>query len=164
MSERELVQMMEFADEQVQRIFKVTQRIHPMWHMVTSAGETKIMPTPSAQDKDTAERLVRRIFELLDVVRYVFIGEAWTAEVMDEDLPKVEAELQRAGNLENYPGRNEVVQLQGEDRDCGQLVWWRAITRPKIGPARLGPLEKDCFRVSSGRMVGLLPKAKATQH
>ena len=164
MSERELVTMLEFADATVQQIFKLTKRIFPMWHMVTATGETKLMPSPS-EDKDIAARRVRALFEELDVVRYVFVSEAWTVDIKPEDYPKIVGWLNREGSLENYPGRSECLKMQGEDSESSaQLSWSRAIIRPKIGSARLGDLEKNASWKSDGRMVGLLPKRKATHH
>ena len=166
MSERELWRLMDFADFQASRIFKATHRVHQMWHMVSADGEANIATQPPVEDKDYAERIVRKLFETLEVVRYVFIGEAWTAEIMPEDEAKVLAHLQREGDLENYPGRSEVLQLQGEDCEWGHMMWSRKIIRPKTGAPCIGPLEKHDISefVSSGRLVGLLPKRKATLH
>ncbi|WP_338821703.1 hypothetical protein [Bradyrhizobium septentrionale] len=43
--------------------------------------------------------------------------------------------------LSEHPERAEVVQLQGEDRDYGQIIAERRIIRPAKGKPYLAPLE-----------------------
>ncbi len=98
-----------------------------------------------------------------DVVRYIYIGETWTLDRMIERSE--EAAILRDG-LANHPERVEIVQLQGEDDECGQIMGQRRIIRPESGRPYLGPLEMvidlpfmpyGATVQSEGRMVGVLP-------
>jgi hypothetical protein len=58
-----------------------------------------------------------------------------------------------------------VVQIQGEDRDYGQIMAHRRIIRPPHRKPYLGPLKMTMTgeSVSEGRMVGLLPVSGTVQ-
>jgi hypothetical protein len=162
MSEKQLRELIAFTSGQCDKIFARTGVIYPMWHAITSAGESFI-ETPRFDDKDVAVAMIRALFDLKDVVRYVFIDEAWTLHRMIQ--PDEEEKIWREG-LSKHPDRVEVVMIQGEDRDYGQIVAQRAIIRPAKGRAYLGPLQTlddlpfmpaGAHVQSEGRMVGLLP-------
>jgi hypothetical protein len=79
MSETELRRMFDQASRFCEAHFATYGEISPMWHAVTSSDETIIEPHPIyLVDKDIAMALVRAFFDARDVVRYVYIGEAWT--------------------------------------------------------------------------------------
>src|ERR1700759_4007109 len=126
MSERELRGMIEHAAQFCKRTFAARGEIAPMWRFVTAKGEqlTELHPP---FDKDTSMLLIRMLFDLKNAVRYVYIGEAWTLEKMTR--PDEQAEIMRTG-LSQHPDRVEVVQLQGEDQECGQLMAQMRIIRP----------------------------------
>ena len=163
MSERELRAMIEHAAHLCKKHFAASSEIMPMWQYITAKGEqlTELHPP---FDKDTAMLLIRMLFDLQDAVRYVYIGEAWTLERMIK--PDEKAEIMRTG-LSEHPDRVEVVvQLQGEDQDCGQLMAQMRIIRPANGKPYLRPLEwiiglpftpRGATVQSEGRMVGVLP-------
>ena len=107
--------------------------------------------------------MIGALFDLADVVRYVFIDEAWTLKRMIR--PDEEEKIYREG-LSKHPERVEVVMIQGEDRDYGQIAAHRNIIRPAKGKPYLGPLQTlgdlpfvphGAAVQSEGRMVGLLP-------
>jgi hypothetical protein len=163
MSERELRRMLDFASDFCERQFAKKGEIPPMWHAITSAGETLIEPHPVFLGKDMAAAMIRTFFNLRDVIRYIYIGEAWTLSRMI--TPEEQAEIFRKG-ISEHPDRVEVVQLQGEDHDYGQLIASRQIIRPEHGKPRLGPMTlvndlphvpRGATATSEGRMVGMLP-------
>ena len=68
--------------------------------------------------------------------------------------------------ISQHPDRVEVVQLQGEDQECGQLMAQMRIIRPASGKPYLKPMEwlidlpfipRGATVQSEGRMVGVLP-------
>jgi hypothetical protein len=164
MSEKELRRMFDRASQFCEAHFAVRGEIAPMWHAVTSTGETIIEPHPTFLGKDIAMVMIRAFFDAKDVVRYVYIGEAWTLREMIK--PEQVTAIMRDG-LANHPDRVEIVQLQGEDQECGQIMGQRRIIRPESGRPYLGPLEmlNDLPSIphgarlsrSEGRMVGVLP-------
>jgi hypothetical protein len=163
MSERELRQMLDEASAFCAHHFAKKGEIAPMWHAITADGETIIEPHPCELGKDMAAAMIRAFFDFRDVVRYVYIGEAWTLDRMIR--PEEQEEIFRKGIAE-HPERVEVVQLQGEDRDYGQIIGARKIIRPANGKPHLGPLEwinelpfipQGAHVQSEGRMVGMLP-------
>jgi hypothetical protein len=153
MSEAQLRAMIDLVSEAAERRFKECGYVAPVWYAITADGEQLAM-TPPTPDKDFNAVLIRAAFEAADVVRYVFIDEAWTLSkpIGDLDLEKVERE-----GLSKHPDRVEVVLITGEDIDAGQIMGHRAIIRPKGGKPHLGPLVMDNYTRSEGRMVGLLP-------
>lgn len=163
MSESELRRMLNYASEFCEHHFTKKGEIAPMWHAITSCGETIIEQHPVHLGKDMAAAMIRMFFDLRDVVRYVYIGEAWTLERMIR--PEEQEEIFRKG-ISEHPDRVEVVQLQGEDREYGQIIASRKIIRPKTGKPSLGPLQmvndlpfipRGAHVQSEGRMVGMLP-------
>jgi hypothetical protein len=164
MSEKQLRQMFDRASQFCDAHFASRGEIAPMWHAVTSTDEHLIEAHPTFLGKDLAMVMIRVFFKATDVVRYVYIGEAWTLSRLIE--PGEEEAIMRDG-LENHPDRIEIVQLQGEDNECGQIMGQRRIIRPESGRPCLGPLEMigdlpsvpDGARLShsEGRMVGVLP-------
>jgi hypothetical protein len=162
MSEKQLRELLAFTSGQCDKIFARNGVIYPMWHAVTSTGESFI-ETPPFDDKDLAVAMIRALFDLKDVVRYVFVDEAWTLNRMIR--PEEDENIRREG-IANHPDRVEVVMIQGEDRDCGQIMLHRDVIRPAKGKPYLGPLQslddlsfmpQGASVQSEGRMVGLLP-------
>jgi hypothetical protein len=162
MSEKQLRDLIAFTSNFCDRQFAAKGMIIPIWHAVTSTGESLIQTAP-CDDKDLSVAMIRALFDIRDVVRYVFMDEAWTLARMLQ--PDEQAKIRREG-LANHPDRIEVVMIQGEDRDCGQIMLHRDIIRPAKGRPYLGPLQSlddlpfipHGARVQSeGRMVGLLP-------
>jgi hypothetical protein len=160
-SAADLRMLIEHASSWAEKIFARKGQILPMWHAVKASGEHVVMPAPPG-DKDTSVALVRAFFELNDVVRCLFINEAWTA-FGGEDL--TEWVEQHGGSIHDYPDRVEVVAFMGEDDTEGMMTAHRRIIRGQ-GKATLGPLEfMDWSRGhSEGRLVGLLPRRAARMH
>ena len=168
MSERELRDLIAYASEFCDRYFADHRAVHPIWLAVTSSGEQfwEVSPLP---DKDLSIAMIRALFHIRDVVRYVFVDEAWTVARM---LNHGEFERAQREGLEHFPGRIEVVMVSGEDRECGQLMAQREIIRPQKGKPYLGPLTMledlpfmpaGAHGESAGRLIGLLP-VRGTRH
>ena len=156
MSEQDLRKMIDFASQFCERMFAMKGEIHAQYHAVPAQGAHFIhVPTG---DKDTAVAMTRALFELRDVVRYIFFAEAWTVAkpIGDEELKR----MMKRGGVSMHPERVEIIMLQGEDREAGMIMAQRRIIRTGKR-AHLGPLEwqdiKGPGRSSEGRMVGLLP-------
>lgn len=146
------------------KVFHLRGRISPMWHVVTRDGEHLMMN----HDKDTAVALIRVAFELHDVVRYVFISEAWQVELKTIPGESFAESAARARELHAEPLANhsegfEVLDLTGEDEAAGLITARQRIIRPTRSAAYLGPLEIVTPDFSEGRMVGLLPQRGTRQ-
>jgi hypothetical protein len=154
------------CSEAAAKVFHLRGQISPMWHAVTRAGEHLMTPSPS-NDKDYTVALLRAAFELHDVVRYVFIDEAWPLDLKrlpEEDLQALMTRGRSFGGLlDRTPERVEVLLLMGEDETSGVCTARRVIVRPPHGKAYLGLLEIVTPKVSEGRMIGLLPQRGARQ-
>jgi hypothetical protein len=162
MSEKDLRAMLAYASDYAERRFAKKGQLVGMWHAITSKGENIVEPGPPC-DKDTAVAIIRAMFEIRDVVRYVFFDEAWTLYKLIQ--PDEMTRINRDG-LASHPERVEVVMFQGEDAEWGQITAQRLIHRPAHGKPYLGPLEmlnelahfpRGAALQSEGRMVGLLP-------
>lgn len=166
MSATDLSKMIASASDFCAEMFARTGEIAAMWHAVRRNGDNMITPHPTSVDKDTAAAMMRALFEQQDVVRCLFISEAWIGESDDQaGIKKLQAWVEEYGSIEDYPGRVEVVAFMAEDIEAGQITAHRRIERAG-GLSRLGPLEvDDLISVeSSGRMVGMLPRSKAAVH
>lgn len=153
------------ASADIDRVFRNTGAIRPMWHAVALDGEELVFPAPSP-DKDTAVAMVRALFELRDVVRYVFIDEAWMVGAFGDDVTDAKREAARLAAITGAtasPDREEVVMFAADDRDEGSLMACRKIIRPSRGRAKLGPLAYDPRGgMVAGRFLGLVPRKTAT--
>ena len=128
MSERDLRDMIASASRSCDKLFKRRGEIQPTWHAVTAKGENLFQPHPVMLDKDAAMELIRLWFNLMDVIRYVHVAQAWTALVDPAEIMRIDRE-----GLANHPDRVEVVKIQGEDRDYGEIVGHHRIIRPAKG-------------------------------
>jgi hypothetical protein len=159
-----LEQFVERASKRIEKIFYRSGQVLPLYHAVRRNGEIMIMPAPHP-DKDTAIAMVRALFELEDVVRYVFINEAWTFESGRESAAMQQAiDLAKQGRLSEHPDRKEIVVFLAEDEAGGMLSASREIIRNGGGKAQLGPLtfQREGSQ-AEGRMVGLLPRKGKVQ-
>jgi hypothetical protein len=163
LSEKQLRDMLVYASNFCERRFARDGAIEPMWHAVTASGESFIERAMRNFDKPKALKEIHALFDLRDVIRYVFMYQAWTLprHVKPDEIDDVS----RRG-LAAHPERIEVLVLQGEDRACGQIVAHRRINRPDDLKPWLGPFEtmEEVMRLPrgaamqfQGRMVGLLP-------
>ncbi len=152
----ELREMIEHASDWADKQFRKSGTILPIYHAVTRNDEQLITGTPH-DDKDVAVAMIRALFALQDVVRYVFVNEAWTLERRPTPSPAEMEEIARHG-LSDHPDRREVVMFFAEDNRGNCLQAHRCILRPQHGRATLAPLHViDMTNAkSTGRMVGLL--------
>jgi hypothetical protein len=154
-----LKDFIEKASENASQIFNRTGQILPMVHAVTRNGDHVIMQMPPG-DKDTSIATVRAWFVLNDVVRYVFIDEAWILETADESTIKALQTAKRS--VSQHPQRKEILLLSGEDEKEGHLQIRRYIIRGK-GKPQLGPVEISQLPYMAGRLAGLLPQRGTMQ-
>ena len=154
----------EHASNTLEKVFVKTGIINPMFHVIQRNGKEFALPGNLSDDKDMMCAIARKAFEMCDVVRYLYVDEAWIVEAIGPEAERIVRETVRMG-ARNHPLRKEVIMLSAEDEDEGQLLARRLIIRPATGPAYLGPLEIDTETVQSeGRFVGLLPRREKTMH
>jgi hypothetical protein len=108
---------------------------------------------------------MRAYFELFNVIRYVFIDEAWRLDTTD--LPPCERDAAldfcREHGARAHLRRVEIVLFAVED-EMGMLQGYRVIKlrlhcKPRLGPLILDPNGGHY----EGRMIGLLPPKGAMQ-
>lgn len=129
-----------------------------MYHAIKRDGTHFVFPALSS-NKDTGVALARAAFELFDVVRYIFINEAWVLDARRRGMTAAESERIDREGISTHPDRIEVVMFAAEDETEGMLMARRCILRPEHGKPKLTALEymPDSGRFQ-GRMVGLLPR------
>lgn len=152
--------MIRAAAERASKIFRKDGSLLPIWECHTSKGEIFVIGTPfdGGASKEAASAMLRAMFELKDVVSFVFMTEAWVRAM---DPAEYDADKLGREGLSNDPKREEALVYQAEDA-TGQLMARQMITRPG-GKARLGPLDfQDEITRSEGRFVGMLPRRDAT--
>jgi hypothetical protein len=157
----DLTALIEHASMLVERAFKHQGVVHPMWIADDQNGDRVVMPTPvpfvNHTAKDYAVMVVKAMFALTGVTRYVFVSESWI--LLSEDGP-VDVEAIQQHGISQHPARREVVNLMAESEVGGLVMAWRPIIRPAKGKARLGPMvveERDGLTVE-GRFVSMLPR------
>jgi hypothetical protein len=159
MGEKKLIDLkslIEFASAQTEKLFRRQSAIYPMYHAITVSGETKII-NQLHPDKDVGVAMIKALFALENVDRYVFIDEAWILDNRRGGGPIDMNRVRREG-LSNHPDRREVVLFAAENRRGEMLTAARFILRPEHGKPSLSPLKIDDMTgiESEGRMVGLL--------
>jgi hypothetical protein len=161
--------MLACASDFCERRFARDGTIEPMWHALTATGESFIERASTDFDEPEALATIHALFDLRDVIRYVFMYEAFTLARL---LPADEMDRVSRRGLAAHPERVEVVVLQGESRECGQIVAHRRIIRPAGRKPHLGAIEtmEEVMHLPrgaairfQGRMVGLLP-VRGTRH
>lgn len=152
MIDPELKELFHVASRFVADRFRQTGQIMPMFHAVASDGQHLII-APPARDKAASVILMKALFSIRGVVRYVFFDEGW--------MLKSEEPIKRsdyADGLEHHPDRREVVFFTGESRQHGCALAHRFILRPEHGRATLSPLVMHDASEgrNEGRLIGLL--------
>jgi hypothetical protein len=152
-----LEQMIEMTSTAAERMFARAGTVGPMWVVETRNGDRHIIPAPEISNKDLMAELIRVLLADMDAVRVVFVDECWTVFCKtDAEEQVVKAWYDNHDDLEEFPGRQEVVGLHGEDESGRMLCGSRTIIR-KRSKATLGPLETYSPQASEGRMTGWLP-------
>jgi hypothetical protein len=149
----ELRKLIEIASEAVEKLFKHTGSVGPMYHGFT-ADTSFILPAPRT-DKDTAVEIVRALFEERKVLRYVFFDEAWIVGAKEPASLMATMAFAKRHGVRNHPDRREVVMFCAEDQTT-TVQAHRYILRPEHGKAKLSPLNWLDAGESEGRMIGLL--------
>ena len=151
--------MIEAASRNIEVIFGITGEVAPMWHFTKANGNEFAMLAPDTDDKDIATAIVRAVFEVEDVVRYVFMTEAWVVETHDPvEIEEIKVWIAQGRSARDHPKRREIVMFVAEDA-TGQLTGQREIERKGKRP-RLGSLQIDEFTQSEGRIIGMLPRRR----
>jgi hypothetical protein len=157
----DLVRLVDHPSMFVEHAFRHQGVVHPMWIAFDQSGKELVVPTPvpfvDHAAKEYATTVVRAMFALTGVTRYVFVCESWI--LLAEDAPVDMDAVQRDG-IADHPGRREVVVLTAESERSGLLFGLRDIIRPAKGKARLGPLVVDqrSGLTVEGRMSSMLPR------
>ena len=151
---QKLRELFDIAAENAARMFNDSDdhEVLPMWHAVQGDGEHVLIATPWRDDLEkriTVDQL-RKLFAAKQVKRFVFIVEAWLAQV------KTRREVEEGPPPSQHPDRREVLMITAEDRDGSQIMGVYYILRPEHGPPKLSPLEVQPYDQTTGRMVGLL--------
>ena len=170
----ELRKMIEHASTWAEKRFRKKGELSPMWHAVDADGRHYLMPAPPCDSKDLSVALVRAVFEASNIVRCVFIDEAWVLAKRAEKLTAEQAEAFKQQCLKHgvadHPDRQEVVIFSGED-ELGFVMGTRPIIR-KGNKATLGPLTYNMSGQSKsdlsegqweGRLIGMLPQRGRVQ-
>ena len=105
MSGQQLQQMLDGASEFCQAQFDKCGEVVPIWHAITSDGQEVIEPHPFFLGKEIAMALIRALFDVRDVVRYVYMREAWT---LNRLIAPREGEAFMRDGIANHPDRIEV--------------------------------------------------------
>jgi len=162
MSEKDLRQISEFMSTFCDRYFGEHGGVSAMYHVVLRSGQHSIIRPPYAENKELSIMAIRVLFEELDVVRYVYLDEAWV--MSNETASEDEMNAAMRDGVKTHPKRFEVVFMSGEDETCGQLCWYRKIIRDAGKRPSLGPLVQMPTKAESeGRMIGLLPQRGTRQ-
>jgi hypothetical protein len=160
MSEKDAHALIEHASRFAEHAIKKYGVVTPIYHMITADCQNIVAPSPG-RTKDEAVAMMRALFELRDVVRYVYLDEAWILDRINsgpDAIPPGELERLKREGVSKHPDRVEVVMFSCEDRDAGQIMALREIIRNGSGKPRLGPLRyTPRSGYTEGRMVGLLP-------
>jgi hypothetical protein len=128
------------------RVFLEEGALAPFWHAWKPSGESIVTAAPS-DDYDTALALIRALFEIEQVVRYVSAAEAWMTIDSGQG-----------------PSESEVLSFAAEDQEQGLLRAHRLISRDRAGKPSLGALEfAEGAWTTEGRWVGLLPNSGTRQ-
>lgn len=155
-----LEELIQFAAKQMELRFKHVGRIYPMWHAESLTDSYVI--SADMRDKDLTTAALAAFFRERNVVRFVFMDEAWIVDRKPGEIDK----LMREGGVSAQPDRKEIVMIHAEDVHTSK-VYTRQIIRPKKGKARLGPLETDAefgTMIDSRWSVLLAHLRKETRH
>jgi hypothetical protein len=151
----ELKDMIDAASRQIEKLFARRGQVFPMWHAVPMEGPELVF-APPRKDKDEALAMVRALFDLNNVVRCIFIDEAWMA---GPELTEAEEKQAAEHGVVSLKKKHEIVMFCAEDHN-GTTMARRTIIRPKGKKAYLGPLEffpEGMCNSFEGRMAHMLP-------
>lgn len=135
--------------------FKKAGGLEPMWICQTMAGELIIvggeMPDHMGSGRDKLALVLKKVFHEHNVVRYVFMTEAWSYE--GTEMP---ASIKAGASIESHPDRRELISLAGEDKSGKHLIGAMYILRPEQGPAKLSEFKIFASGHVGGRFARLL--------
>jgi hypothetical protein len=166
MSKRDLERLMMRASNFAESAMQEHGEVASIWHMIAADGQEIVELTPPFEDKDAAIGMIKAMFALADVVRYVHFTEAWTLDYRGEKaraFTKEEIDQIKREGVRNHPDRVEVVMFQAEDNEFGMMTGHREIIRETGKPPYLGPMQMFEGKQSEGRLVGLLPRKGSLQ-
>jgi hypothetical protein len=149
-----LHELFEIAKRNAALIFYRDGEVSPIWHAVPAHGPHMLCATPWHDDdeKDIAVSFLRDKFKEYNVVRFVFVVEAWVVQgkhALSGPQPS------------QHPDRREVLRISAEDRDGSTMSGHYYILRPEHGPATLSEFHEDPKGYAfAGRMSGLLDETR----
>ena len=132
----ELRRMVEVAGHLCGDSFEERGQIERRWEMWDKDGNRYVagydhlgcyhvvLPQQATESKDVTMTFMRRAMKRYGIVRYVYVGEAWTP-------------TQKA----SYGPTKEVVYIQAEALESETIIAGRDIIRPEIGKPYLGPIK-----------------------
>jgi hypothetical protein len=135
--------MMRDASNVADQMFSEGGEVRMFW-LADGPDGPSVITSDGVDDtnKDALARQVRAIFRERNVMRYVYVAEAWSANGIN-------------CRPSEHPLRREVVFIQGED-GSKQLVAIRDIVRPEGGKPYLAELKIERAGAMEGRLAGLL--------
>jgi hypothetical protein len=148
----ELTEIMNRSMEMARSIVTSGKEVLPYFVYETDRGEIGYVPTPWANEEHKVNllKVIRLLFLVEDVQRYVMCSETWVATVnsMDDPLMKV-APRDRSD-------RKEMILVLGVERDRPNRTMLAEIER--FGGITVGEVKHDVPGVDfTGRMTELLP-------
>jgi len=144
----ELRELLDGASDMAADVFYEVGEIEPTWIAENVDGLVMVLRTPFTDadiSKDIVVRSMRKLFKERNVVRYVFVSEAWIVEFKDH---------MDAGRPSQHPDRREIIMLRGEDINGDVIGATRYILRPEVGKPKLTELKIDEGEFS-GRFTGM---------
>jgi hypothetical protein len=161
MPQDELRTLIEIASAIAERAFQHTGgRIIPMWHAVAADGKIQILPAPHDLDQFDITQSLRDHFAENNIVRYVFISEAWSLRT--DDVAEYNKWRREYRSLKDHPKRKEIMTFFAEDLTMAMIAE-RAIIRPSREPPRLGKLcFEDIETLKGYTMMDILPRPNRT--
>lgn len=145
--------VMDMVESGVKLIFSVQGTVRPAWHLVTADHMYYVAVTSwkDEEEKLATVEAMRRFIADRGVTIMALVAEAWQAEVASR-----EEAFEKAGHVDQMPGRQEIVFVTGEDSTrCVQTVW--EVVRAGGEKPTLRELgHRTAAREQEGSMVGFL--------
>ena len=149
----------EFATNFATDFLKERGSVFPMFHAFLPDGTSALFAVPwrDQDEKQWALSMLRVVFMVLKVQRYLFYSECWFASC-PEGVDPVTYRKGLPRNLEDFPGRREGLTILWVSKTSSASVNFEII-RTKEG--KLSELKKMAeVSSSTGQMMELLPGAQ----
>lgn len=137
------------------RVFNDLGSLTAMWVAQTKDGMIMPIMAPLA-DKDQILMAIKMLFREKQVIRYVFMTEAWILESKTKEIPE---SIKRGAAVSSHPDRREIIMVTAEDRDGTQLMGHMYILRPEHGKPTVSPFKLLDGFANEGRFAKLLEQS-----